>query len=77
MVRNCKECGISYETTNKKKIFCSKACAMRSCHRKHNIRGVKNPCKYVKEVNCTDGNCAICGWNPQVEKQRKAVLGCG
>lgn len=77
MVRKCLHCGKKFETDNKRKIFCSHNCAVMAYrHRAHSV-GPKNPCKFVVTVNCTDGNCSQCGWNPKVEKMRKAVLGCG
>ncbi|MCM1215428.1 MAG: hypothetical protein NC548_13025 [Lachnospiraceae bacterium] len=39
--------------------------------------GVKmdRPCKYRSTVECpAQGNCATCGWNPDVEMKRKHIL---
>lgn len=31
-------------------------------------------CKYNQEVNCECRECKKCGWNPDVEKERKKEI---
>lgn len=36
--------------------------------------GKNGLCRYNNSINCDDGLCAKCGWNPSVERRRKRML---
>lgn len=53
------------------KMFCSK-----KCKRKH-MASFLTQCKYNDAVLCERQKCNNCGWNPEVDKRRKEMLGNG
>ena len=38
---------------------------------KYNMKIQSNGTEFVRMVDCDGGNCLICGWNPDVDKERK------
>ena len=52
------------------KKYCSEACFQKARYSK----GVDMDCKFNKGVGCLVQNCESCGWNPKVEKIRKARI---
>ncbi len=54
------------------KKYCSEECAKKAQYGKR-VR-VEMDCKFNRGVGCVVQNCENCGWNPKVEKIRKARL---
>lgn len=36
--------------------------------------GKNGLCRYNNSINCDDGLCSKCGWNPSVERKRKRAI---
>ena len=71
---NCGEVSID-RTRNAIGKFCSKKCC-KQYYNRHKVRNkkLKNCCIYNESVVCVKHDCQSCGWNPQVETERKAAL---
>lgn len=80
----CAYCGEVTNTVYQK--YCSRACAARGVHGVEQIDvdmnydwqeiggGLWN-CRYRRNIQCKDRNCAKCGWNPEVAEARsKAIM---
>ena len=74
----CIICGQEGETRNLGRLYCSKRCnAIAHRRRAQEARVKKFPsmtkdgvCRFNEGVLCSSGNCAGCGWNPDVAKER-------
>lgn len=71
----CIECGKKGIDTSPKqdKKFCGNVCH-NAFHAKRRKKTVTTECLYNIGVDCANQQCERCGWNPEVEKIRKAKL---
>ena len=65
----CENCGREF-TSDRDRRFCCTRCR-RSLWSRTRYAETRTPCPHNEGVICADQDCAICGWNPKVEKQRK------
>lgn len=73
----CETCGAEFITRRKDAKYCSHVCANNK-----NTDGIlfkkerydKFVCPHNKEVRCLVKDCITCGWNPAVEKTRRAKI---
>ena len=71
---NCGEVTID-RTRNARGKFCSVKCCRQYTNRhKGRAKKVENLCVYNDSVVCVEHDCQKCGWNPQVETERKESL---
>ena len=78
-------CPICSEPTKPGRTFCSRTCAGKYASARPaskidtNFDWKKNGggsyfCRYQENVECSDRNCAKCGWNPKVAAERSAAF---
>lgn len=73
----CETCGVEFVTRRKDAKYCSHACA-----NDKNRDGIlfkkdrwdKFACPHNHAVFCSVRDCDNCGWNPAVEKTRRAKI---
>ena len=71
---NCGEVSID-RTRNARGKFCSQKCCKQYTNRRiRKAKKLENLCIYNGSVVCVKHDCQSCGWNPQVETERKAAL---
>ena len=73
---NCGTKGIDKSVTKNKK-FCDMHCSQAYYYKKKSGKLYADPvlpCIYNREVRCDQKKCSTCGWNPDVEEQRKAAI---
>ena len=74
----CGEKAIDMSRT-RSKMVCSERCAYLRHRKIHGLgKGIVTPsCIHNDEIRCLQRKCGSCGWNPEVERKRKAALTCG
>ena len=75
--KECIICGKEFLDTSYKKnrTVCSPECKRERYYRWRNARKIDDECPYNTYVQCLSvRNCSACGWNPDVEKERKEAL---
>ena len=59
------------KSPSQSKIYCSRKCIAKHWYEAHkDDHSEKQVCKYNEGVDCFDGKCESCGWNPEVAKKR-------
>lgn len=71
----CAVCGTKAidNSAGQTKKYCCQACANKARYGKR-YNTEETECKFNSGVSCVQQQCDCCGWNPKVEKERKAGL---